>query len=344
MTKLLIVTDAFRPQVSGVVRTLEKTIEGLSNELEITLIHPEMFKTFPCPTYPEIRLSWPAPKLLSKKIKDVNPDFIHIVTEGPLGFLARRYCIKNKLKFTTAYHTKFPEYIQNKLRIPAKLTYQYFKWFHKPAARVFVATESLENELKANGFKNEFWRWSRGVDANLFNPCRAIKSAKPYALYVGRVSSEKNIEAFLNATTNFTRVVVGDGPQLETYKAQFNSDNIYFIGAKHSYTLAGLYASAAVVVFPSKTDTFGLVTLEALASGTPVIAFNVPGPADVLPPYSKGYCANVGTLVSKDAEIGPAIDYYCNHYKNEASRNYVLENFTWEIATSQFKNGLVLAK
>jgi glycosyltransferase involved in cell wall biosynthesis len=344
MTKLLIVTDAFRPQVSGVVRTLEKTIDGLSAHFNITVIHPEMFKTFPCPTYPEIKLAWPGMKRLATRIKHAKPDFIHIATEGPLGLLARCYCVKNNLRFTTAYHTKFPEYIENKLSVPASLTYKYFKWFHKPASRVFVATESLENELKARGFQNQFWRWSRGVDIDLFNPSRDYKKGPPFALYVGRVSSEKNIEAFLNAKTAFLKIVVGDGPQLEQYKKQYKCDSIIFVGAKHSTDLANFYASAKVVVFPSKTDTFGLVTLEALASGTPVVAFNVPGPGDVLPAYLKGYLSNVGTLVESDNEIGAAINYYCEYYKNEVPRQYVLDNFTWEIATQQFKDGLVLMK
>lgn len=280
--KIALVTDAWAPQINGVVRTLQmvvKEIEAAGHGVEV--INPSQFKTLPCPTYPEIRLSvnaWPA---VSKRLSLLQPDVIHIATEGPLGLMARHYCVKRRLPFTTSFHTKFPEYIEKRFWIPAKTGYRFMRWFHRKAERMMVATPSLKRELEARGFTH-CTPWTRGVDTVLFHPHRRVvlPYPAPILLYVGRVAVEKNIEAFLSMDVPGTKLVVGDGPQRAELEARF--PDAVFIGAKHGEELASIYASADVFVFPSLTDTFGLVMLEALACGTPVAAFPVTGPIDVM--------------------------------------------------------------
>ncbi len=279
--KLLLVTDAWAPQVNGVVRTLESVAERLrARGNAVDVVHPGLFNTVPCPTYPEIRLAALPGRKLRRLADESAPDAIHVATEGPLGIAARRYCVARGLPFTTSFHTRFPEYIHARCRLPVAWTYRAMRWFHGRAARVMVATRSVEDELRAHGFTNTV-RWSRGVDTELFRPRpEALPFAQPIHLYVGRVALEKNIEPFLRLDLPGTKVVVGDGPQRRALEARY--PDVRFLGAKHGEELARAYAAADVFVFPSRTDTFGLVMLEALASGVPVAALPVPGPLDVI--------------------------------------------------------------
>lgn len=291
--KICIVTDAWHPQVNGVVRTLD----NLRYELEasghkVTMLTPRLFKTIPCPTYPEIRLSINARSRTNQLLSSFDFDALHIATEGPLGWAARRWCMKNNIAFTTAYHTAFPEYIAARSPFPARWFYPAFRRFHGASAGVLVATKTVRTQLRANGFTNII-PWTRGVDTTLFKPLgmRAPMMElsglkRPLQLYVGRVAPEKNIEAFLDCDTPGSKIVVGDGPALEGLKAKY--PDVCFMGAQYGEDLAQFYANADVFVFPSKTDTFGLVLIEALAAGTPVAAYPVQGPVDVLGPDGRG--------------------------------------------------------
>jgi glycosyltransferase involved in cell wall biosynthesis len=280
--RIIIVTDAWFPQVNGVVRTLDALRKGL-NEAgnNVFFITPELFRTVPCPSYSEIRLSLPPPGRVGRFIEKFQPCAIHIATEGPLGIFARRYCLKKNYPFTTAFHTRFPEYVYARWRVPLSFGYMVMKRFHRPAACTMVATPSMESMLKGRGFKN-IHRWSRGVDTGLFHPRDKsfLLYPRPINLYVGRVAVEKNIEAFLSLELAGTKVVVGGGPQTKTFKARY--PDVRFEGEKHGEELARYYAAADIFIFPSRTDTFGLVLLEALASGVPVAAFPVAGPLDVI--------------------------------------------------------------
>jgi glycosyltransferase involved in cell wall biosynthesis len=280
--KILIVSDAWYPQVNGVVRTLATVrdeLVQLGHSVEI--IGPDRFRTVALPTYPEIRLAVGAGRKMADLIEAADPGAIHIATEGPLGFAARSWCLKHGIPFTTAYHTRFPEYVRDRAPIPLALSYALVRRFHAPAFAVMVATKSIEDTLIAKGFRN-IRRWSRGVDTGLFHPRDKsfLDYARPVSMYVGRVAVEKNLEAFLKLDIPGTKVVVGDGPQMEEYRRRYGQ--VKFEGARHGEELANYYAAADVFVFPSRTDTFGLVLLEALASGVPVAAYPVPGPLDVL--------------------------------------------------------------
>ena len=281
-SRILLITDAWEPQINGVVRTLTRMRdEAVEMGYDFHVIAPDQFKTFPMPTYPEIKLSLTTSKSISNKINAISPDYIHIATEGPLGILARRYCVKSNYPFTTSYHTKFPEYIKARFPIPLKWGYRFVRWFHAPSHGVMVVTKTVREELTHWGFKN-LKNWSRGVDAKQFSPdhSKAISLESPVYCYVGRVAVEKNIEAFLNLDLQGSKLVVGGGPALEQLKKKYK--DVTFVGPKRGQELAAHYCSADVFVFPSKTDTFGVVIIEALASGLPVAAFPVPGPLDII--------------------------------------------------------------
>ncbi len=328
--RILIVTDAWHPQVNGVVRTLQTTkaeLEKLGHTVDV--IAPDSFRTLPMPTYPEIRLAVRPGGKLRRMIDDLAPDAIHIATEGPLGFAARRYCLNRDIPFTTAYHTRFPEYIRDRVPVPLALSYAIVRRFHGPAHAVMVATPSIEADLKARGFRN-IRRWTRGVDTELFRPRGKAPFddlPRPVFLYVGRVAVEKNIEAFLALDLPGTKVVVGDGPQRAELQAKFPA--VRFLGAKHGDDLAAHYAAADVFVFPSRTDTFGLVLLEALACGVPVAAYPVPGPLDVLDGSSVGILdEDLRAACLKALEV-PA----------GACRDYALK-FSWRASAEQFLSNL----
>jgi len=279
--RILVATDAWHPQVNGVVRTLAMMAEaakGLGSE--VSFLTPQSFRTLPLPSYPDLRLALPYQAKIARLIADARPDSIHIATEGPIGLLVRRYCRKHGLSFTTSFHTRFPEYISARLPVPESWIWAALRRFHGPSQAVMAATPALANELSARGFRNVVL-WPRGVDAGQFHP-RSVDLGlpRPVFLCVGRVAIEKNLEAFLDLDLPGTKLIVGDGPARAALAR--NYPEAVFVGARQGEELAQAYAGADVFVFPSKTDTFGLVLLEALASGLPVAAFPVTGPRDVI--------------------------------------------------------------
>ncbi len=282
--KIVIVTDAWKPQVNGVVRTLTQTrLELARMGHQVELLTPLEFRTIACPTYPEIRLSLLARRKVAQRLRHARPDAIHIATEGPLGLAARAYAIRQGLPFTTAYHTRFPEYVQARLRIPLSLTYRYLRWFHGPSSAIMVPTPAVKRDLVAFGFEQDrIVLWSRGVDLDVFKPGTPLPNdaQPPVFLCVGRVAVEKNIEAFLQLDLPGTKWVAGTGPLLADLQRRY--PDVRFTGVLDQPTLASLYCAADVFVFPSRTDTFGLVLLEAMACGCPVAAYPVTGPIDVL--------------------------------------------------------------
>jgi len=280
--RILIVTDAWHPQVNGVVRTLERVAEEVRQlGHDILFLTPDLFRTIPLPSYPQIRLAVTPPGAVAEKITAFGPDHLHIATEGPLGQAARRASINRNWSFTTSYHTKFPEYLRARLPIPESWSYAFLRRFHNAGRGTLVATKSLADDLRARGF-TKVRPWTRGVDSVLFCPReeRVLDYPEPIFLYVGRVAVEKNLEAFLCLDLPGTKVVVGDGPARTALEAKY--PQAVFLGERTEEDLARTYASADVFVFPSLTDTFGIVILEALASGLPVAAYPVTGPLDVI--------------------------------------------------------------
>jgi len=327
--RILIVTDAWAPQINGVVRTLMRTrqeLEGLGHAVRI--VSPDLFANLPCPTYPEIRLAVLPGRRLPEMIDSFQPCAIHIATEGPLGQAARRYCLKRRLPFTTAYHTRFPEYIRARTKIPVSATYRLMRRFHRPSAGVMVATPSMEQELMSRGFRN-IKRWSRGVDTDLFRPRdkNLLDLPRPIHLYVGRIAVEKNVEDFLRLDLPGSKLLVGDGPLLQDLRRQY--PDARFVGAKVGEELAAHYAAADLFVFPSRTDTFGLVLLEALASGLPVAAYPVPGPLDIVDGTGIGVLdEDLATAVRRALAIPP-----------ERCRAIAL-GYSWRASAEQFLHNL----
>ena len=326
--KILTVTDAWQPQVNGVVRTIEATNrEAARAGHEVYVISPQSFVTIACPGYSEIRLSLLPYRRLARMVRAIRPDAIHIATEGPLGLAARRYCLSHGLGFTTAYHTRFPQYLKAMYGIPEAWVYRFLRWFHRPARFVLTATAHVERELLQWGIGNVA-RWTRGVDLDVFHPVTEPSpfiqgSPRPTFLFVGRVSVEKNIEAFLNLDLPGTKVVAGIGPELELLRGRH--PEVRFLGILRREELAQLYSSVDVFVFPSRTDTFGLVLLEALACGTPVAAYPVQGPLDVV---GGSGVAMLDEDLRKAALGALRID-------RTACRAYA-ERFSWAAATQQF--------
>jgi len=329
---IAIITDAWHPQTNGVVRTLSTTCDVLRGwGHAVTVISPEGYPSIPAPTYPEIRLALTAPGAVGRQLARIRPEAVHIATEGPLGYAARRYCLRRKVPFTTAYHTQFPDYIARRTGLPARLFWPYIRWFHRPAQRIMVATETIRAQLREQGL-TQLTHWSRGVDLACFSPAAPPPPeyaglAGPILLYVGRVAVEKNIEAFLACPYPGTKVVVGDGPARASLAAKFPA--ALFLGKKTGVELAGCYAGAHVFVFPSRTDTFGLVMIEALACGTPVAAFPVPGPLDIV-------TDQVGAM---HEDLTRAID--AARYCDRAACATYGASFSWDAATRQFLTGLV---
>jgi len=279
--RILIVTDAWHPQINGVVRTLERLAENLpAFGAEAVFLTPQQFRTFPLPSYPDIRIALAGPQTIAEAIAAARPDHVHIATEGPLGLLARRACLRLGLVFTTSYHTRFPEYVRARIPFPLDWTYGFLRRFHNAGAGTLVATQSLADELAARGFER-LKMWARGVDTLLFTPERRrdIGLPRPIFVSVGRVAVEKNLPAFLDLDLPGSKVVIGDGPELASLRTRY--PDAHFLGSRTGIELAELYASSDVFVFPSRTDTFGNVILEALASGVPVAAYPVMGPVDI---------------------------------------------------------------
>lgn len=322
--RILIASDAWSPQVNGVVTTLRNTtreLEALGHSVK--LITPEGFRTVPCPTYPEIRLAVAPGTRVVRMIDEFEPDAVHIETEAPLGLAARRYCLSAGQPFTTAYHTQFPEFIHARCRLPLAVGYRWMRWFHAPASAVLVPTAAMQRQLEKWGFKN-LARWSRGVDTDVFVPAeREALPGRPIFLYAGRIAVEKTIEDFLELDLPGTKWVVGDGPARAGLQTKF--PDAVFHGMKHGADLAYYYQQADAFVFPSRTDTFGLVLLEAMACGTPVAAYPVTGPIDVVSDPAVG-------VLSEDLR---AAALAALELDRAAAYRYARE-YSWRRSTHQF--------
>ena len=323
--RILIVTDAWEPQVNGVVRTLKSTrreLQALGHEVDI--LSPLEFPTLPCPTYPEIRLSLFAARRVAQRIRQFSPHALHIVTEGPLGLAARAHAMRNRTPFTSAYHTRFPEYVQARTGLPLAWTYRFLRWFHRPSRAVMAPTPVVVHDLKRWGFDNVVL-WGRGVDLDIFQFKRSqrLQTTPPIFLYVGRVAVEKNVEAFVSLDLPGSKWVVGEGPALSAIRARY--PGVSYLGVLNQNELAEVYAAADVFVFPSKTDTFGLVLLEAMACGLPVAAYPVTGPLDVIGTSGAGAMDDdLRSACLKALEI------------DRASARRHAERFSWRNATEQF--------
>jgi glycosyltransferase involved in cell wall biosynthesis len=331
--KILIVTDAWRPQTNGVVSTLSHTVDCLrAFGHEVQLITPQGFRTFPCPSYPEIRLAvLPGPKV-ARTIEDFAPDAVHIATEGSLGLAARRYCVRRGLNFTTSYHTQFPQYLRSRLPIPLTLSYRWLRSFHGAARACMVSTRTMQKELEQWGFRNVV-RWQRGVDTRLFRPQpkEFLDLPRPIAVYVGRLAVEKNVDAFLKMAWVGTKLVVGDGP--ERARLQENHPDAVFAGYRYGEDLAAHLAAGDVFVFPSRTDTFGLVNLEAMACGLPVAAYPVTGPIDIV---TEGVTGALDEDLARAAHRALRLD-------PAACRDRALRS-SWESSSRQFESNLTLLR
>jgi glycosyltransferase involved in cell wall biosynthesis len=333
--KILVVTDAWKPQVNGVVRTLE----ALGSDLmalghTVRYATPEGRRTMGLPTYPEIRLALFPRRRLEQEIRDFAPDAVHIATEGTLGLAARSICLEHRIEFSTSFHTRFPEYVNARFPFISKRPiYRWLRWFHGPATAMMVATESLKREMQGYGFRN-LRIWSRGVDVDQFHPIAGARLPfeGPIWLYVGRVAVEKNIEAFLALNLPGTKVVVGDGPARAELEAKYPQAR--FLGACTGQALVEAYAGSDVFVFPSRTDTFGLVLLEALACGLPVAAYPVQGPLDVIGG------APVGALDEDLKKAALAALEIARHPGALTPRGFA-EDHSWRACTLQFLHNII---
>lgn len=329
MTKtILIVTDNLPDQINGVVTTY-KNIEAcaINDGYNVVYIDPGRYGYVDCPMYNEVKITYP--RKIGKTIKEINPDHIHIATEGPLGLSARKYLTKLGIRYNTAYHTKFPEGIKKLLGVPETITWAYVRWFHKHAGKVLTTTDTMVKDLQSHGFDGDIVSWTRGVDREIFNPEHRVQTISKYLLCVSRVSKEKNLEAFFELDyPGYLKVMVGDGPMLEKYKAQYPS--VHFTGFKTGIDLAQYYANAEVFVFPSRWETFGIVMIEAMACGTPVAAYPADGPLDVIDNGVTGYM---------EEDLATAV-----HRCIGLNRNTVLEGsqrWSWANAWQIFKENLI---
>ncbi len=340
--RITLVSDAWTPQVNGVVRTLTTTVAMLLQRGHaVQTITPDLFLSVPCPSYPEIRLALTSPRRIARLIDGFRPEAVHIATEGPLGWLARRWCIGHGVPFTTSFHTRFPDYVAARTGLPPRLLWRWLARFHAPARHVLTATARLAAELHEHGIRSTRL-WSRGVDLGQFNarippPPSYAGLRRPIQLYVGRVAVEKNIAAFLVINVPGTKVVVGNGPELEALQKRY--PEVVFLGALHGHDLAAAYAGADVFVFPSRTDTFGLVMIEALACGVPVAGFPVAGPLDVVGDDGcgtvEGWHVRVGAV---DADLGEAIRLALTARRANCAR--YAQSFSWDRCLDQFLTAL----
>jgi glycosyltransferase involved in cell wall biosynthesis len=322
--RILVATDAWHPQVNGVVRTLTmmaQAADGLG--VEVDFLTPESFRTFALPSYRDLRVALPRPARIAELVAASRPDSLHIATEGPIGVMVRRYCRKHGLPFTTSFHTRFPDYVSARVPVPQSWTWATLRWFHGASQAVMAATPALAGELRERGFRNVVL-WPRGVDTKLFHPRKVdLCRVRPVFLCVGRVAVEKNLEAFLALDLPGTKVVVGDGPARPALEQKY--PQAVFLGALQGERLAEAYASADVFVFPSRTDTFGLVLLEALASGLPIAAFPVSGPRDVIGRAPVGVLAEnlrEACLAALEIPRAACVEFAAKH--------------TWEASTRAF--------
>ncbi|HEX2841525.1 glycosyltransferase family 1 protein [Hyphomicrobium sp.] len=322
--RILLATDAWTPQINGVVRTYQRLAHELKSiGVELVVLGPENFRCVPCPSYPEIGLALPDQRHCSRLIDEAKVNAIHIATEGPVGWMARRHCRHRGIPFTTSFHTRFADYVSARWPIPESWVYAIQRRFHSRSAGVMVATESLASDLRRRGFER-LMPWTRGVDTELFRPQSVrLFGDGPVFLYAGRVAVEKNIEAFLRLDLPGVKVVVGDGPQLAELEATY--PDVTFTGVREGADLAACYASADVFVFPSVTDTFGMVMLEAMACGVPVAAFPVIGPKDLV-------TTGVSGVLGKDLKEAALAAYQLDRAR---VREAALA-FTWPTAAALF--------
>ena len=340
--KVALATDAWHPQVNGVVRALSTTVDWLRRRgHSVELITPDQFWTVPCPSYAEIRLALGCGRRVAQRLDAIGADAIHIATEGPIGWAARKWCLKHDVAFTTSFHTRFPDYAALRTRLPADWFWPMLRRFHGPATRIMVATRLLADEITARGLVQTH-RWPLGVDSAQFNPGvpphPALATLKrPVQLYVGRVAIEKNLTAFLETRGTGSKVVVGDGPDLVTLWARFPRTT--FLGPLHGEALASAYTAADVFVFPSLTDTFGLVNIEALACGLPVAAFPVRGPIDIIGRSGCGIHGGDQPIGALDEDLDRAIALALRADRKAciAEARY----YDWEKCTDAFQRGLV---
>ena len=331
--RILIVSDAWYPQLNGVVRALAATRDKLTemgNTVEV--IGPAGFKSVPCPTYPEIRLAITRPGRVGRLIAAFDPHAVHIATEGPLGWCARHWLINRNMPFTTSFHTMFPLYLKLRFGLPEKWSFAGLRLFHNAATATMYSTETLRALLAKNGFRT-LVQWVRGVDTDLFRPVAPIdlRQPGPILMYVGRMAVEKNLEQFLSLSTKGTKIMVGEGPQRAALEKRF--PEAIFLGAKYGDELVAHYAAADVLVFPSKTDTLGLVMLEAAACGIPVAALPVPGPNDVIGDSGAGVL---------DHDLGKAIENAIG-IDPEHCRAHALKQ-SWDLSAHEFFNNLIPIK
>jgi glycosyltransferase involved in cell wall biosynthesis len=328
---ILIITDNLPEQINGVVTTY-KNIQTLATRdgYNVVVLDPGRFRYIDCPGYNEVKIAYP--RKMGEKIKEISPDYIHIATEGPLGLWARAYLSLAGIRHNTAYHTKFPEGLKKLFGVPECITWPMVRWFHKHSGKVLTTTDSMVKELQAHGFSGEVIPWTRGVDRDIFHPAHRVQTVSKYLLCVSRVSKEKNLEAFFEMDyPGYLKVMVGDGPMLETYKKQY--PDVHFTGFKTGEDLARYYANAEVFVFPSQWETFGIVMIEAMACGTPVAAYPVQGPLDVI---DEGITGCMNTDLKQAVKDSLMLD-----------RTRVWEGsgrWTWEKAWEIFRDNLVEMK
>jgi len=327
--RILIITDNTREQINGVVTTFSN-IELLARRdgYDINYISPDLFDSIPAPGYPEVKLSWP--KRIGRRIESWHPDHIHIATEGPVGLAARLWCDRHGWRYNTSYHTKFPEFIKKIYGIPQSWTYAYVRWFHKHSGRVLTTTDTMVRDLRAHGFAGDIRPWTRGVDRGVFYPgLRKRSTDEKILLNVGRVSREKGLDDFCKLSIPGTRkIVVGDGPYRRDLMEKYR--DVEFVGAKTGRDLATYYANADVFVFPSRTDTFGVVIIESLACGTPVAAYPVPGPKDILEPGITGYTSQC---------LQDAVEICLDYDRNRVAM--ASQQWTWDRCWQIFRDNLM---
>lgn len=329
MPKILIITDNLPDQINGVVTTY-KNIEAyaVGDGYSVDYIHPGRYRHFALPKYNEVKIA--LPWNMGAEIEKIRPDYIHVATEGPLGMYARRYLAIHRYRYTSAYHTKFPEGIKSLFGIPESITWPIVKWFHKNSNKVLTTTDSMVRELESHGFKNNVVSWTRGVDRSIFYPdYQKTHCSKPLLVCVSRVSKEKNLEAFFDLDyPDATKIMVGDGPMLEIYRQKYT--DVHFVGAKRGAELAHYYQNADCFIFPSRWDTFGLVMIESMACGTPVAAYPVQGPQDVIESGVTGYMdENLAVAVKKALDLSRDDVYHGSM------------TWSWDNAWNIFKNTLI---
>jgi glycosyltransferase involved in cell wall biosynthesis len=341
--KIVLATDAWHPQVNGVVRSLSMTVDCARKwGHEVHVIDPLRFRTIPCPTYPEIRLSLACGSEVARIMDETQPDSIHIATEGPIGWATRRWCLRNARPFTTAFHTRFPDYVSIRTGVPAEWIWKVMRRFHGAAERTFTATATLADELHSHGLTRTH-HWPRGVDLQQFHSgvqphVSMVDLPRPVLLNVGRVAPEKNIEAFLELDVPGSKVVVGGGPALDKLKALY--PDVLFLGSKHGGELASTYAAADLFVFPSRTDTFGLVNIEALACGLPIAAYPVAGPLDIIGSDGRGMHGRGGLVGALDEDLRAAVERALLADRAAAVRE--ASHYSWESCTRRFLDGLAI--